>query len=231
MGILIHKQNTALLEVVPVPFSQPEAEPIEIRVQKALRNAHELIRQSNNLRESVFGMVDRFDEEAAQEGRRMALERNPNRSVSMLGWTVDTALRITNAAKANLQVFDSTSDCLQIVAQHGFSQSFLNFFNSVHAGQAACGQAFGTRSRVIVEDVTESQVFCGTPALEVLLDAGVRAVQSTPLVSSSGTVLGILSTHWPSPGHLSNRSLASLDILTRLVARWLEHTRNPIPCD
>lgn len=138
-------------------------------------------------------------------------------------------LRITDAAKANLQIFDSTHNCLQIVAQLGFSQPFLDFFNSVHAGEAVCGHAFATRNRVIVEDVTESPIFRGTPALEVLLDAGVRAVQSTPLVSSSGTVLGILSTHWPSPGCLSTRALASLDALTRLVARWLEHTRQSYP--
>jgi len=36
--------------------------------------------------------------------------------------------------------------------------------------------------RVVVEDVTTSPVFAGTAALDVVLAAGVRAVQSTPLL-------------------------------------------------
>jgi hypothetical protein len=80
----------------------------------------------------------------------------------------------------------------------------------------------------MVEDVTESPVFHGTLALEVLLDAKVRAVQSTPLVGSSGAILGVLSTHWRSSHRLRNSSLVRLDVLARTVARWLEHTQAPV---
>lgn len=45
-------------------------------------------------------------------------------------------------------------------------------------------------SRVIVEDVRKSPIFAGTPALEVMLAARARAVQSTPLVTRSARLLG-----------------------------------------
>ena len=40
--------------------------------------------------------------------------------------------------------------------------------------------------RVIVEDVTTSPIFAGIPALKVMLSAGCRAVQSTPLLTRAG---------------------------------------------
>lgn len=200
-----------------------QADPIEIRAQEALRKSDKLIRQSNSLRSRVSALLSKFDDEAAFKGSRLVNVKALERSYSMLEWTIDSGLQSTLATKANLQILDPASGHLRIVAQHGFDQPFLDFFDSVAAGEAACGKAFETHSRVFVEDVAESPIFHGTPALEVLLDAGVRAVQSTPLLSSSGTILGILSTHWPSPGHLSTRALVSLDVLARAAARWLEH--------
>lgn len=91
MGTSIRKENIAPLELVSLPLCQPEADPIEIRVQKALRKSDELIHQSNNLRETVFAMEERFDREAVLEGRRVALERNLYRSNSILEWAVDSA--------------------------------------------------------------------------------------------------------------------------------------------
>jgi GAF domain len=96
---------------------------------------------------------------------------------------------------ANIQLFDPASAALRIEAQRGFSQPFLEFFDCVHDGHAVCITAFKTRAQIIVEDVAESRTFLGTPALEVVLDAGVRAVVSTPTVGSTGSILGILSTH------------------------------------
>jgi hypothetical protein len=212
---------------VPMEFNRSQLDQIEMRVQEALRHSDELICQSKALRASTISLLNRFDQallldkngEAHAKDGPLRASRN-----SILDWAVDAALQITNATKANLQVVDPASGVLLIAAQRGFKYPFLDFFMCVHGGKAACGTAFETRRRVIVEDVTESPVFHGTDALEVLLDAGVRAVQSTPLIGSSGTILGILSTHWPSPSCLDNRTLASLDVLARTTALCLERT-------
>jgi len=62
--------------------------------------------------------------------------------------------------------------------------AFLEYFDAVPSGQAACGWALREAQRVVVRDVTDSPVFHNSPALEVVLDAGVRSVQSTPLLSA-----------------------------------------------
>ena len=50
----------------------------------------------------------------------------------------------------------------------------------------------------------------GTPVLQVMFHAGVRAVQATPLVSRSGRVLGMFSTHYrQAPQQPSDRGAAS----------------------
>jgi len=143
-------------------------------------------------------------------------------SRSMLMAFVDAAIEVTGASMGNIQLFEPATSALRIEAQRGFSRPFLEFFDCVNDGHAACGTAFQSRSRVIVEDVGESSIFLGTPALEVVLDAGVRAVQSTPLVGPSGCVVGILSTHRRRPGRPSDRDLRLLDLLASNAGEWVE---------
>jgi PAS domain S-box-containing protein len=68
----------------------------------------------------------------------------------------------------------------------------------------------------------DSPIFAGNPALDVLLAAGVRAVQSTPLVSRSGQMLGMFSTHYRVPRRPSESQLRMLDLLARLAADLIE---------
>jgi hypothetical protein len=65
-------------------------------------------------------------------------------------------------------------------------------------------------------------VFRYTPALEVLLDAGVRGVQSTPLVGDLGRLLGVLSTHHHRPWRLQPSAFRQLDAFVRLLVPVME---------
>jgi PAS domain S-box-containing protein len=134
---------------------------------------------------------------------------------------LDAAVEITGAQMGNIQLLDG--DCLRITAQRGFDTPFLAYFDSVHGDQAACGTALQRGGRVIVDDVQNSAIFRGTPALEVMLAAGAQAVQSTPLVSRSGRVLGMFSTHYRhAPQQPSERALRLLDILARQAVDLIE---------
>ena len=137
---------------------------------------------------------------------------------------VDAAIAITGSDMGNLQLLDN-SGLLKIVAQRGFEQPFLDFFNSVHEGQAACGTALQQGNRVIVEDIAESVVFAGSPAREVVLASGARAVQSTPLRSRSGHLLGMLSTHYKTPRRPDERDLLFIDVLSQQIGDMLERMR------
>jgi PAS domain S-box-containing protein len=138
---------------------------------------------------------------------------------------VEAAIAVTHAKKGNLQLFDLSTCSLTIAAARGFSREWLDFFRTVHADGAACGEALRSRERTIVEDVRRSPIFAGTPALEVQIKEGVLAVQSSPLVSRSGELLGILSTHFDSPHVPGERELHWLDLLCRQAAEVLERSR------
>jgi PAS domain S-box-containing protein len=58
--------------------------------------------------------------------------------------------------------------------------------------------------------------------MALLLDAGIRAVQSTPLFSLSGKMLGMISSHWRKPHAPTERDLRLLDILARQAADLIE---------
>ena len=93
------------------------------------------------------------------------LVREENKFETCYDQITKTAIAISGADKGNLQLFDETSRSLRIVAQQGFQEEFLKFFESVddHAA-ASCGTAMASNEQVIVDDVLTSQIFVGQPA-------------------------------------------------------------------
>jgi PAS domain S-box-containing protein len=136
---------------------------------------------------------------------------------------LDTAIDLSHAAKGNLQLFDKSSDALVIAAQRGFSQKFLDFFASVrNETSTACGVAMKSGERIVVEDVANNEIFATQPSREILLGENVRALQSTPLVSATGNLLGMISTHFARTHSPSERELRMFDLLARQTADYLE---------
>ncbi len=135
---------------------------------------------------------------------------------------LEAAISVTQAHKGNIQLFDPASDSLVIAAQHGFEKPFLDFFANVRDESSACGSAFQNSERVVMEDVMQSEIFAGQPALDVLLEAGVRAVQSTLLMSADGKLLGMISTHFAQPHQLEENELRMMDLLARQASDFLE---------
>ena len=143
-----------------------------------------------------------------------------------LDQVLQTAIWTTGAQKGSLQLYDETTDTLKLVAHRGMPPRFLEFFSRVDRQErAVCGAAFAARDRIIVEDVAIDSLFDGQPAREILLDSGIRAVQSTPITSGRGEMLGMFSTHFATPHRPNERELAFLDMLARQVAEWLERKR------
>lgn len=132
------------------------------------------------------------------------------------------AIEDTGAQMGNVQVFEPREEALVIKAQCGFKRPFLDFFANVHDGPgSSCGAALKTARRVVVGDVNTSPIFAGTAALQVLLDAGVRACQSTPLFNPAGELVGMLSTHYDKPARPTARECAVLDELAAQAAAFL----------
>jgi PAS domain S-box-containing protein len=157
----------------------------------------------------------------AQRGARPELSRE-----EFLAEVLDTALWMTGTTKGNIQLFDETNASLRIAVHCGLPPPFLDFFDELRSDEAAaCTEALRALASVTIEDIETSPVFAGAAALEILRDAGVRAVQSTPLLSGTGQVLGILSTHYPVTWRPSELERGILDLLARQAADFLERRR------
>ncbi|OFY60489.1 MAG: hypothetical protein A2Y71_05385 [Bacteroidetes bacterium RBG_13_42_15] len=135
---------------------------------------------------------------------------------------LDVAIAIANADMGNIQLLDRQSGSLKIRVHRGFEQPFLDFWDSVLEGQGTCGTALEMGERVIVEDVSQSPIFAGSPALDAQLAAGVRAVQSTPLIGRSGNMIGMCSTHFRTPHRPDEQTLHLLDLHARQVSDIIE---------
>ncbi len=136
---------------------------------------------------------------------------------------LDAAVEITAADKGTLQLLEG--DSLRIVAHHGHDKSFLEFFERAENVASVCGETTRRGERVIVSDVEESPIFAGMPSLQVLRNAGVLAVQSTPIRNRKGVLLGILTTHWSVRHSLDEHDLWKLDLLVRQAADLIEVAR------
>jgi hypothetical protein len=150
------------------------------------------------------------------------VEANDCRAV--LEAAVNATLELTGADMVDVQLLDPASGALQIEAQRGFEQPFLQFFASVRAGAVACGTALRCGEPIVVEDVAQNELFRDTRTRDVMLAAGSRAVQSIPLIGSSGRPLGVLSTHYHRPHHPTTGERHLLGLLARRTAVGIECT-------
>ena len=148
--------------------------------------------------------------------------KDGNEVAHCLEEVLNVAIEITGAGKGNIQLLENETDTLTLVAQSGFEEPCPKFFESVVDRNTACGVAVLTRQRVIIEDITESEIYAGQPSLAAMRDADVLAMQSLPLVSSSGKVLGIVSTYFSNVHRSAEQELRLMDLLARQTADYLE---------
>lgn len=135
---------------------------------------------------------------------------------------LDAAIGLTQASKGNFKLVEEEEGYLKLVAQQGFSERYISYFNHYNKNKGTCGLAYKTKRRAIAEDVTESPAFTGTPDLQVILDEGIKSIQSTPLISRTGRMVGVLSTHYATKHSFDEWELRMLDLLARQAADVIE---------
>lgn len=149
----------------------------------------------------------------------------------ILSETLHLVIELAKADFGNIHILDSDSH-LKIFVHQGFPDWWIEYWSTVSAGQGACGTSIALGERVIVEDVAQSPIFVGTPALEIQLKAGVRAVQSTPVLNQSGQVIAMLSTHYRLPHRPDAKTLEMLDLFAVIVSALIEQFQGeaqPVP--
>jgi hypothetical protein len=204
------------------------------RLRVPMRQLDAWMAEADHLPTQVFlTAVDIINDPPELGPRRSAPDSTPladflRAQFSDVGDMFDLALKAatceTGAARGNVQL--AHSDGMRIAAQIGFDKRFLDFFSVVrHDTPSSCGRAHGLAKSVVVEDVLNDPIFAGTRACAVMAEAGALAVQSTPLLGTSGEVIGMLSTHYDKPHRPTARELGVIEMIARRASRELRASR------
>src|SRR5215468_12402824 len=149
---------------------------------------------------------------------------------SLYNRILDAAMGLMSSDMASMQLLDPERNQLRLLAWKGFHPQSAIFWEWVYLDSAStCGLALSAGCRVMVPDIETCDFMAGTADLDEYRRSNIRAVQSTPLVSRSGQLLGMISTHWLAPHQPTERALRRLDVLARLAADLIERSRTIQP--
>ena len=143
---------------------------------------------------------------------------------------LETAVTIMHSQFASLQAFHpdrGENGELELLGSRGFGPEAAKFWKWVRADSGCtCGEALRTGKRAVASNVETCEFMSGTKDRDVYLRADIRAAQTTPLVSRSGQLLGMISTHWREPHQPDEHDLRLFDILARQAADILERKQD-----
>ena len=168
--------------------------------------------------------------EAALRLQRVATQLINTRGIEVLyDEILDAVMAILRSDFASIQRFypeRGTNGELRLLGHRGFDAETAKRWEWVKPTMlTSCGEALRAGRRVAVPDVTKCVFMSGSEALNGYLAAGIRAVQTTPLVSRSGGLLGMVSTHWREPHKPTATEFRALDVLARMAADLIERWR------
>lgn len=142
---------------------------------------------------------------------------------------LDAAVMIMGSEYASIQMLypeRGEAGELRLLGHRGFSEEAVRFWEWVSPTSAsACGSVLRTGERCFVPDVEACDFMAGSDDLAASRQTGIRAVQTTPLMSRSGHMVGMISTHWKQPRQPRAQSLRLLDVLARQAADLIERSQ------
>ncbi|CAN7541172.1 response regulator [Aquipseudomonas alcaligenes] len=150
---------------------------------------------------------------------------------ALYGKIVDAAVTITGSQFGTMQRLcpDGHSSGhggeLQLLCSRGLPPEAVGFWQWVSPNAySSCTMALKLGERAVIPDFEQWDAIAGTEDLLAFRRTGIRSAQTTPLISRSGNLLGMISTHWREPHEPSQRDQRLLDILARQAADLLERT-------
>jgi PAS domain-containing protein len=145
---------------------------------------------------------------------------------SLYNRILGAAMSVMSSGMASMQLLDHERNELRLLAWQGFHPQSAVFWQLVYLdSDCTRGLALSTGCRVVVPDIETCEYMAGTADLDEYRRSNIRTVQSTPLVSHSGQLVGIISTHWRQPHQPAERGLERLDVLARQAADLIERGR------
>ena len=144
---------------------------------------------------------------------------------SLYDQILGAAMELMASDAACLQMLAADDTSLRLLAWTNFHPDSVAFWQRVEAGAgSSCSKALSDNQRVVVTDIEACEFMAGTQEQQEYRRAGVRAMQSTPLRSRTGRLLGMLSTHWRTPHTPTEDDFRFFDVLARQAADLIERT-------
>jgi len=144
-----------------------------------------------------------------------------NELPDQLALILETVIDFQGAAKGLVALRDTAAGgSYRIVAHRGFSQSALQTIPRLVSGNGTVQDALAKGDPVVLEDVESDPRFAGH--LELMRREGIRAAHGTPLIASTGEVLGLLNVHFAEPRAATERETRLAEICARKAAVFVE---------
>ncbi|NTV59740.1 MAG: PAS domain S-box protein [Chlorobiaceae bacterium] len=135
---------------------------------------------------------------------------------------IDTAMEITGADMGNIRLVDPKTGHLKIIEQRGFEHPLREVCDYSDVGSCLCDMALKRNQRIVIEDITKYPLADNRTEIEEHITAGVKSIQSTPLKSRNGELLGILSVYFRTTCTADERLSTLLELLANQTADIIE---------
>ncbi len=136
---------------------------------------------------------------------------------------VDAAIALMAADIGTIYTIDPDRNRLRLLASRGLHPTAAEQWQSIGLdSNTASGKTAATGQPTSIGDIEACNLPFGSVDLDCARLSGIRAVQSTPLISRNGRIVGTICTQWRTPHQPSVRRLRLLDVLARQVADLLD---------
>ncbi len=137
------------------------------------------------------------------------------------------AIALMHSGMASIQVYHPEKKQLQLLAHKGYHPESAAHWEWVSIdSKSPCGAALIKGERCIITDVEKDEHTSVAGSLHYYQLSGIRAVQSTPLISRNGSLLGMVSTLWREPHQPLERDLQLFDVLARQAADLIDRKKS-----
>ncbi len=136
---------------------------------------------------------------------------------------LDAAIALMGADMGHIELLNSATQALELMAYRGFGPDYLAHFKGISALNGS-SRSLDTLSRLIIEDVNANPEFRAYRAAAAV--AGYRALLSTPLVGTDGKPVGVFSAYFRQPHRPTEQELGWLDLYAQRAAMFIEHAQS-----
>jgi PAS domain S-box-containing protein len=136
---------------------------------------------------------------------------------------LEAATVIMRSDMGSMQMYLPGKKALHLLAWKGLPSESAKYWEWVTIpSDTLCSAALDFEERLIIPDMSAWEIKRDPEVMAHYRLSGIKAMQSTPLISRRGRLVGMISTHWRKLHQPLERELKMLDLLVRQAADLIE---------